>query len=305
MATEGLALRDRQLAVTLVELLVVIAILAILIGVLLPAVVQVRTTALRMKSANSLRQIQLATLQHGTTTGDRLPGLFSGPESGIQGLSIYMQILPPPVVSYPTGPIPQSQDYRNQLYQNPVDPTFAAHADKFGNCSFVANAQVFSKSHTLNTITDGTSNTIAWTETYARCTGPNGITAWGSPGVGYDTITADKCAILHAGGRNHYLGPWRRPAFADGDCGQVVPTTTGNPPVTVSLQPEPLYHVQKLFLVAPRPNDCDPTVPNSAFTNGLMVAMLDGSVHTIRGSVTETTFWALVTPAAGDFPHDW
>jgi len=288
---------SRRSAMTLVELLVVIAIIGVLIALLLPAVQKVREAALKTQSKNNLKQIALATHQFADSHSGRLPTVDSSGHVNGPGQSLFFCLLPYAEEenlyrAILAGQLPNSSQYVIKIFISPADPTLA-NLSPTGQISYAANARVFRVNPRLpNTFKDGTSNTIVFAEHYAfRCNGAQFIWSWAENPLTFEGDTGRRATFADY---DSTMGPY------DPSINDVYPVTSGNPAATIGSLP------QLTFQTSPRIEDCDPRIPQTPHSGGMLVALADGSVRVLDSNMSPTTFWGAVTPGGGEtLGDDW
>ncbi len=163
----------RRRGITLFQLLVVIALIAILIGLLLPAVQKVRVAAARTQSTNNLKQLTLSLHNYNDTYGKFPPGIDGN------NFSTSSKILP----FIEQQNVFQGIDFKKSIddeanapmrklviktFLSPTDAVLKVK-DDWGPTNYLYNDQVFLRDPSPAKLgpwfTDGTSNTIAIGET--------------------------------------------------------------------------------------------------------------------------------------------
>jgi len=285
---------------TLIELLVVIAIIAILIGLLLPAVQKVREAAARMQCSNNLKQFGVAIHNYASANQDKIPpGMANwtpaGGNNGYPGGALFWHLLP----YIEQGNIPTTLANSNVFYswgaagsvngqqvvvKTLLCPSDASHNNGWGPntnwtvTSYSRNWYIFDSGggyqasagghyftlskYTIGNIPDGTSTTIGILERYAYLSNYGWSSLW----------------THHGQDRYHWGYSQWAPVYA-------VPQWGGG--------------INYLPQIGLKNNQAHPYYPNGGHSTTNQVMMMDGSVRGVSSGVNASTWNAAIQAEDG------
>jgi prepilin-type N-terminal cleavage/methylation domain-containing protein len=282
---QGAVVNRTRTAFTLIELLVVMAIIAVLIGLLVPAVQKVREAAARTQDANNLKQMGLAV--HGCNDDyGHLPPAYGtfpnaagavGPPAGLGTLQYFLLPYLEQDALYRSVTVTSDNIMGTPLkvFMGPADPTMQSNGivmsmmmgGPYGGCSYASNYLVFGgtpggQARIPATFLDGTSNTILFGPIFTDC------------------------------GGTQYM--WNM-----GSC--------GNPPTwPYSYNPATDYLRLPLPQTRPALAQCDPSLLQSPYSGTILIGLGDGSVRNLSAAVSAYSWNLGLNPSDGQaFDGSW